>query len=616
MKLASNICLSFGKPNIFQVIFLQLLYGVFSSNIASATDYCANVSNNGATSYIYLGCPGSWTTGDLINSGTIDSDNLYTSGVFVANGTTINSITNNTGSVISGGDRSTAIYVGGTLTNLLNSGLIQSEVGIPLQRGPGIVNQGTISNLINYSGGTIASTGANYAIFNSGVITSLSNMGTITPNPSLTGIYNTGTLSTLNNSQGSSSSLTFRGSLPANYNIIINSAADYGKISFTNISGTTSFGIHSSSTVTESTTYSDVISGLGTNNIITATKTGIFTSGSNSYSWDLINSSGTLWDLIVGLCTDCGPSAADTQASLRSLASNLRGVFSSQAIATNFANMNTYDCDLFNDSGVCVSVGGQQTYVDNPSSNLTSAVIVAGYRISPQIRIGGFLNQNININTVSSVHISNANPLMGLFTVWNQNEDHLGYQVKVANAYQDKNVKTTRDLFGTSEVGIGSTDLNIQSYVGELSYGLMLNDKTLVRPYIALRHTIIQQAGYTEAANIVSPLTYGTIEDRSLTSLLGTKINHALTSKLSLTGSLGIEHDLEHDVDQLTVTGVSGLTSENFNSNIKRTRAVTTIGAQFSPAKNQRIAGELYYQQLPFQSTASATAYVNYTIGF
>ena len=247
---------------------------------------------------------------------------------------------------------------------------------------------------------------------------------------------------------------------------------------------------------------------------------------------------------------------------------------------------------------------------------MTSAVIVAGYRISPQIRIGGFLNQNININTVSSVHISNANPLMGLFTVWNQNEDHLGYQVKVANAYQDKNVKTTRDLFGTSEVGIGSTDLNIQSYVGELSYGLMLNDKTLVRPYIALRHTIIQQAGYTEAANIVSPLTYGTIEDRSLTSLLGTKINHALTSKLSLTGSLGIEHDLEHDVDQLTVTGVSGLTSENFNSNIKRTRAVTTIGAQFSPAKNQRIAGELYYQQLPFQSTASATAYVNYTIGF
>jgi hypothetical protein len=34
------------------------------------------------------------------------------------------------------------------------------------------------------------------------------------------------------------------------------------------------------------------------------------------------------------------------------------------------------------------------------------------------------------------------------------------------------------------------------------------------------------------------------------------------------------------------------------------------------PVKNQRIAGELFYQQLPFQSTAAATAYVNYTIGF
>jgi hypothetical protein len=34
------------------------------------------------------------------------------------------------------------------------------------------------------------------------------------------------------------------------------------------------------------------------------------------------------------------------------------------------------------------------------------------------------------------------------------------------------------------------------------------------------------------------------------------------------------------------------------------------------PVKNQRIAADLYYQQLPFQSTASTTAYVNYTIGF
>ena len=309
-------------------------------------------------------------------------------------------------------------------------------------------------------------------------------------------------------------------------------------------------------------------------------------------------------------------STADTQASLHSLAPKLRSGFSSQAIATNFANMNTYDCDLFDAKGVCVSVGGQQTYVDNPSSNMTSTVVVAGYKVSPQIRIGGFLNQNINNNTVSSVHISNANPLMGLFAVWNQNEDRLGYQVKIANAYQDKDVTTTRDIVGTSEAGTGSTTLNTQSYVGELSYAFLANeDKTLVRPYAALRYTRIKQDGYTETS-VSTPLTYSAIEDRSTTALLGVKLNHKLAEKVNLTGSLGIEQDLYHQVDNLTATGVAGLTSENFNDNIKRTRPVASIGAYYMPVQNQRIAADLYYQQLPFQSTGSATAYVNYTIGF
>jgi len=331
------------------------------------------------------------------------------------------------------------------------------------------------------------------------------------------------------------------------------------------------------------------------------------TSVNDTYQWD--------W----AIASLAGPSALDTQTSLHALAPKLRTYYTQQIMATNFANMNTYDCDLFDSKGVCVSVGGQQIYVDNPSSNLTSTVVVAGYKVSPQIRIGGFLNQNINNNTVSSVHMSNANPLMGLFAVWNQSEDHLGYQVKIANAYQDKDISTIREVVGTSEAGTGSTNLNTQSYVGELSYAFLANeDKTLVRPYAAVRYTRIKQDGYTEQTTgaVTAPLTYASLEDRSTTALVGVKLNHKLAEKVNLTGSLGIEQDIYHHVDNLTATGVSGLTSENFNNNIKRTRPVASIGAYFSPAKNQRIAVDVYYQQLPFQSTGSTTAYVNYTIGF
>jgi len=52
------------------------------------------------------------------------------------------------------------------------------------------------------------------------------------------------------------------------------------------------------------------------------------------------------------------PNEADTQASFRALAPKLHAGFASQSTATNFANMNTYDCHLFDVKGICVSVGG------------------------------------------------------------------------------------------------------------------------------------------------------------------------------------------------------------------------------------------------------------------
>lgn len=100
--------------------------------------------------------------------------------------------------------------------------------------------------------------------------------------------------------------------------------------------------------------------------------------------------------------------------------------------------------------------------------------------------------------------------------------------------------------------------------------------------------------------------------------MLGLKLNHQLTPKTTLTVSLGIEQDLEHSVDQYSATSTvtSGLTSENFNNSIKRTRPVASASDYYAVNKTQRIAGDIYYQQLPFQSTGSTTDYFNYTFGF
>ena len=137
-----------------------------------------------------------------------------------------------------------------------------------------------------------------------------------------------------------------------------------------------------------------------------------------------------------------------------------------------------------------------------------------------------------------------------------------------------------------------------------------------LRPYLALRQTTIKQDAYTETG-VANPLSYGSLKDRSTTALVGLKLNHAVTPKATLTASFGIEHDLEHSVDQYSATSssISGLTSENFNDSIKRTRPVASAGAYYAVSKTQRISGDVYYQQLPFQSTGSTTAYFSYMIG-
>ena len=341
-------------------------------------------------------------------------------------------------------------------------------------------------------------------------------------------------------------------------------------------------------------------------------------------SFTLASSAGVMDDseqlitLYIDSSGPSGPSSSDTQSSLTTLSKSLRSYFNATVMSSNYANMNTYDCNLFDKNNMCISAGGRITTIDNPSSHHSAAVVVLGHKISPHIRIGGFLDQSVNHNMPSGIDMSNKNPMAGAFAVWNHQADGLGLQMKLANAYLDKDVTTSRAVVGTSEAGRGRTDLNTQSYVGELSYAFTYQEQTLVRPYFALRYTRIKQDGYTEdtTASVTSPLTYAKLSDRSTSALMGVKVNHALTPKTNLTASLGVEQDLDHKSDQLIATGVSGLTSENFNNNIRHTRPVASLGAYYAVAKNQRLSGDIYYQQLPFQSTDSATAYVNYMIGF
>ena len=528
----------------------------------------------------------------ITNTGTLAAGSSY----LINDGSSSGSFTNNGLVNLSS---SYAMQLDQGSFNFTNTGIINATANYVIW-----INGATIGTFLN--SGTIDGSTSGYPLrFESGSIGTFTNSGSISYVFSTILLDGSLTIGTLNNAQGASSSaLKFSASsktLPTNYNIIINSLSDFGRLDWTSPSGSTTFGIYSGSTVAAGR-YTSVITGLSAGSF-TGARSGTY----GSYSWVLDNVSGTTWDLVFS------SSAADTQSSLARLASNLRGSFNSASLISNFSN--TYDCNLFDVKGMCISAGGRYSTVDNPSSNNSAAVVTLGYKVSPNIRIGGFLDQSVNTHSPTGIDISNKHPMMGAFAYWNQNADGLGYQVKLANAYQDKDLSTIRDVIGTSEAGRGNTSLNTRSYVSELSYAFMYKENTLVRPYFALRHTSIEQDAYTETG-VTTPLTYSALNDRTTSALMGVKFKHALTPKANLIGSLGVEQDLHNKTDRLTASGVSGLTSENFSGNLHHTRPVASLGATYDIAKTQRLSGEVLVQQLPFQSTAGATAYFNYMIGF
>jgi len=537
----------------------------------------------------------------ITNDGTISATQQS---IFLGGGASLTTLSNTDNGIITSTTNASAIYLenSSTITTLSNSGAIQGNITI---------NNSTISTLEN--SGTIS--GGAYGIYSiAGTVNTLTNTGTI--NGSLYDIHSnaTTTITTINNDQGFSGTdaLKYNGQLPTNYNIIINSTSDYGQIKFTNISSTTNFGVYSTSSVDTSATYSSVIDGLTSAELNNSTS-GTVTLSGTTYTWTLTDADSDLvWDLNFA---SSGPTAADTQTSIQAIKGQLQGNLNSLTAGANFANMNTYDCNFFDSKGGCFSFGSRYTDLQSPSMQTNSFVATGGYKIDNHFRIAGFIDQNLNNNTAHNIDIENKGPLVGLIGVWNQNANQLGWQIKVANAYQSKDASIKRSVTGTSEAGSGKTDIDSQSYVAEFSYNYAATSSLLLRPYVALRYALVKQEGYTETG-VDNPLTYNSIRDRSKTALVGLKVKKQLTDKVVAKGSVGLEHDLSHKTDNLEVSGVSGLTSESFTNKLDKTRPVASVGADYFIDPTQRLSATAFYQELPFASTKARTLYLNYMLAF
>ena len=514
-------------------------------------------------------------------------------------------IINNAGT-ISTGSATNGIYNAATISSITNSGTISS---VDWQA---IFNNGdTIDSITNTNSGTISSTLTN-AIWNNGAtIGTITNTGTISSGTSQALYNNGGTITTLNNSQGAGNSagaLTYGGVLPTNYNVIITSASNYGKLSGTSVTGSTNFGLYAGATITTKL-YTGVLQGLTTSNV-GATRTGTY-SGLN-YTLALQSGSSTIWDLIF-----TGGSTADTQQSLVNTASALQGTYTLQNSV--IANSFTYDCTVFGANNVCVSAGGRNTTVQAANGlNNTSALLIAAYRPHPNYRIGAYADQNLSVtNPGGTVNLSNSTPLLGLFGAWNERQDGTGTEVKVSAAYGQKNATVTRAVVGTSEAGSGSSNLISQGAQVTAKYGFAVIDKVIVSPYVGMRYTQNNMGGYTEgtSSSVTAPLTYSALNTNATTALAGVGASYRVIPTVTTFASAGVESDTNTSNGTYSATGVAGLTPVNFNANPVKTRPTATVGAYYDIEKNQRLGITGIYRQEAYQAVSTTTVMATYTIG-
>jgi hypothetical protein len=553
---------------------------------------------------------GSSSVNSITNNETISAvGTTHSRGIISINSATIDRVTN-TGTISASGASNSnygIVFWNNSGTTVTNSGTIQGTGG-NYSYGIRLGENGSISTIKNT--GTIK--GGKDGISNTGNVTNIVNTGTITGTSGY-GIHNgDGSITNLTNSQNN---LTVIGNLPTNYYAKINSASSYGKITATNPKGSMNVGIGDSSILSEGT-YEAVLNGVSAVNI--SNSSGTYISNANHYKYSLSNSSGTQWDLVVSDLTE------DVQCSINSNDSNCtKTTCMTSAIEegmnnvsnSNFAHLNTYDCDTFGESGQCLSLGGRYISVNDPKSEINGLVVVYGKKHSDHFRWGSFLHSNLYHNTPSSYNLSDKTPMVGLYGVWNEKSDHSGLQFKLGNSYQAKNAVFTRPVVGVSDEARGETTLSSNQVVLEIRNNIKLSTSLEYSPYLATLYSEKYQKGYIETG-VDLPLTYNNIIDTSWTAIAGLKFKKKFKQKNNIFGTFGFEHDISHNVSALSPTGVSGLTTVDLNKNHNSTRPVISIGYEYQLSKNQLLQIKGQYQELPYQGMTELNVYGSYNFLF
>jgi hypothetical protein len=311
---------------------------------------------------------------------------------------------------------------------------------------------------------------------------------------------------------------------------------------------------------------------------------------------------GTTWTLTNLVVTSGAVSSSSVDLVPNAYA--LRSVYNIQSAAIN-AGL-SYDCAVFDKEGLCLSTGGRYSTTNSPEASTTSGLLIGSYKYDKNVRLGAWIDQNLSTQNADGIKLSNNEPLFGVFGVWAERNDGLGYEVKVSAGYGDKDVTVTRT--STNE---GSSKINSRGLQSVSSFGVAIDKDWIAAPYLGLKYVSLKRGSYAEGGS--SALTYDALRQESTSVVAGVKFTGKIDPKTFAVLSAGVEQDLSNNVGQYSA-GSSNTTA--FNSNVQKTRPVVTAGVYYDIDKTQRFGLNATHRQEAFQSTVTTSALATYTVGF
>lgn len=350
---------------------------------------------------------------------------------------------------------------------------------------------------------------------------------------------------------------------------------------------------------------------------------GVLTGGNNSYAYG-VSADGSV---IVGRGDD---SSGDYHAFiykndiLVNLDNTYKTLYQNGAQLNSVMNFKTavlqstlnQECNKFGKNNICTSVGYRYSHVSNRSSQQQASNLKFAYRFTPKIKVGAVIDQSFADNTPNNFVIRNYNPLLSIYTTFNQNNDGSGLRLKLAAAENNDNLSIRRNTLADTEAGIGSASIRSKGLFGEISYSKNINQDLLIRPFAGIRKMSVVRSSYTENQNISFPISYDAVKQNFTTSIFGIDSALKINDALSLSLAVGIENNFRRNINGYS-GNVGTLDSFSLNSpHLRRKNNFINTGISYDLKENQQISTNVIYGNQSLNNSKSTVFYLNYYWGF